>query len=73
MKIRLKRKSKSLDDLTKPTFPAAAVGGKKRKEVYLDPDVILKLQEKAKVASRSLKNYMEHVLINHSDETIITL
>ncbi len=46
---------------------------KKRKEVYLDPEVISILKMKAKYTSRSLKNYMEQVLIRDSEENIATL
>ena len=35
---------------------------KKRKEVYLDEETIMMLEEKAKRQGRNLKNYMENVL-----------
>ena len=37
-----------------------------RKEIHLTQEVIDKLQEKADKDDRSLKNYMEKVLINDS-------
>lgn len=51
MKIRLRK--------PKPT--------KRRKEVYLIPEVIFKLEGKARYEGRKLKNYMEKVLINDSE------
>lgn len=35
---------------------------KKRKEVLLDEETIMMLEEKAKSQGRNLKNYMEHIL-----------
>lgn len=45
---------------------------KKRKEVHLSSEVIEKLKIKAKNQGRSLKNYMEFVLLQHSMEFEIT-
>lgn len=41
---------------------------KKRKEVFLDPSVIEKLSDKAEKQNRSLKNYMELVLIEKANQ-----
>lgn len=42
--------------------------GKKRKEVFLDQSVIDKLANKAAKQNRSLKNYMELVLIDNANQ-----
>lgn len=39
-----------------------------RKEVYLLSDTIKKLQDKADKEGRSLKNYMEQVLIKQAEK-----
>lgn len=39
-----------------------------RKEVYLNTDIISKLQAKADKEGRSLKNYMEQVLIKQAEK-----
>lgn len=43
----------------------------KRKEVYLHPAVVLKLEGKAKRARMLLKPYMEEILINHAESDIV--
>lgn len=37
-----------------------------RKELHLDEKVISTLEEEAKRQNRSLKNYLEHIAIEHS-------
>lgn len=39
-----------------------------RKDIHLSQDVIDKLQAAADKENRTLKNYMEKVLIKHSDK-----
>jgi hypothetical protein len=42
--------------------------GKMRKDVHLDQQVVEKLESAAKKEGRKLKNYMEKVLIKHSEK-----
>lgn len=41
---------------------------KLRKDIHLSEDVISKLEKMAEKESRSLKNYMEKVLIKHAEK-----
>lgn len=41
---------------------------KKRKEVSLDQETIILLQNQAHQAGRSLKNYMEHILVKKAND-----
>ena len=47
--------------------PENAIQQKFRKETFLSQEVIDNLQEKANKDGRSLKNYMEKVLIDHAN------
>lgn len=43
----------------------------KRKEVWLTPDIIKKLEAKARADKRDLKPYMEKVLSDHVKEDLL--